>query len=183
MQYDTTLRREEGQILNETRASSLNIISKSHFSNAEYPLKIIEWSSKVYCTKNFIITCQGIEDHIANYLRHIDAILYFKNSENVLLLAEGEADHILKLLLMDQGLFPHIQFLNMSYLKKIGNLQAEVVDSLKLFQGHTMFHEYHKDFELMINTKEKQHAALQLPIYRDLSHTINRSDLDSIQFA
>ncbi|KAJ3402894.1 hypothetical protein HDU80_004635 [Chytriomyces hyalinus] len=57
-------------------------------------LKQVDWSiADVWATQNFCTTvlCQG-----ANYLRSVDCMLYFSESEHLLLLSEKEADGVLR---------------------------------------------------------------------------------------
>uniref|UniRef100_A0A7S0CBZ5 Uncharacterized protein n=1 Tax=Proboscia inermis TaxID=420281 RepID=A0A7S0CBZ5_9STRA len=128
-----------------------NFVSNKHVAN-------IEWSDKVYCTKNFVhtIVLNSENDGLDDVLRIPDCFIRFQCGE-ILLLSDREGALVLPLLLGKRRTeksstampyFGHHAFETTTYFpflrvcscpKHPGKLDAKDSCSLKLFNGDTMY--------------------------------------------
>jgi hypothetical protein len=190
---------------NITRLS--DVWSQDIIFNKEHNLRLLEngtINGNVFCTYNFLLTVKHTANgSIEEYLRPVDAMLYFPEKKTFLLLSEREADNILALLTVPMSPTAPVQFVHLAYLKLIhekpdssshllsmpvNNLDNTALVALQLFNGDTDYPTQQQKESLMkiFLAADKQHvktaqsAALLLPGMRGLQEMISRSDLEIV---
>ncbi|KAJ3031469.1 UNVERIFIED_CONTAM: hypothetical protein HDU68_003800 [Siphonaria sp. JEL0065] len=103
-----------------TRVLAVNDAIKE-FVKIHYLTKV-DWSkARLFGTANFFKTIQSLESQ-PNFLRPLDAFLYYPQSDSVLLVSEKEADSILGL--MWKSSFKNVVFGHLSQIKRSGNSES-----------------------------------------------------------
>ena len=183
------------------------VISRS-FSAADN-LDKIAWSNSIFCTENFVNTTfnksQGTQRHdIAQYLRPLDACLYFQKDKTVLLISEREADFVLSVTKpvnrSSESLNMSFKFVHLAYARTaecqpelrnelenmLGDAQelpTAVLASLMLFNGETSYPTpaLKKELARLVSFTSAdglaKAAAMAIPSMRGLGSNLSRSDL------
>lgn len=97
-------------------------------------LKAIRWdSSDVFVTRNYISSVEETSFNgkldFSEYLRPVDALLFFKSSRSFLLLSELEAGHILKTMWTSGSSSKWVTFLNFSEVAKTEDVSKILTES------------------------------------------------------
>lgn len=125
------------------------------------PFKTIHWRHEnLYMTQNFWHTIENGNGG-AKCLRLIDSMLVFKESSEVLLLSDYDADRILPLITKSTSTCS-VEYMNYSYIRDgcfIGDRQAEKVIDMKmniliqLYNGETDFEHVDDESKKLLPTK------------------------------
>jgi hypothetical protein len=146
------------QLTDDNLVRLSDVWSQETIYNKEHNLELLEngtVNANVFCTRNFLLTVrQTVNGSIEEYLRPVDAMLYFPKKKTFLLLSEREADNILALLSVPMSPTPTapVQFVHLTYLKlahekpesashllsrPFNDLDVTALVALQLFNGDT----------------------------------------------
>lgn len=120
--WDPALLLNCSSVLKHTDAAGVPLFALHDFlhssTSARLNLRAIQWQAIVncYCTKNFAFALENEEKQLENYLRPVDAMLYFPASNEVVLLSEREADRVLTYMWQHSPQPFNAVFLNLTYL-------------------------------------------------------------------
>jgi hypothetical protein len=173
---------------------SLQEILQRHTSHS-LRLNEIRWElGHIFCTRNFVHTVEGSYP-LEQYLRPVDALLYFPSSKETVLLSEREADGVLTELwkgasMNDLNSRKNVKFINLDRAvaalygasDQQENIPEMTLTALLLFSGSTEFFTPNLNACLreLLPTISAKKAALEIPLFRGLGHCISRSDLEKI---
>ena len=161
-------------------------------------LGALPWHPRVYCSANFR---ESVQDDVAlnEYLRPVDAMLYFPGDQSVLLLSEFEADAVLELFWRNADRRGHDipLFVNLScardpapgdapraVLQLPRNVDCAVpgaaMATMLLFNGETRFGPLKSALAALLASGDAVKAAKGILGMRGLQATFHRSNLDDV---
>jgi len=154
----------------------------------------INWDKNIdiYVTDNFLKSVGNsmspMLEERQQFLRLVDAAIYFDKSSKLLLLSEYEADSILLLQwerqLLNQSC-PNY-FVNWSFFKNSSHvskcLSSSAIASVQLFSGETMFapEEEKTLIAELLTTPKGREVALHFTVFRETQHHLARSVLEKV---
>ena len=144
----------------------------------------ILWADNIYCTKNFLYTCENEYMRLNEYLRPVDYLVIFNNKE-ILLISEREANTLLPLLWNKDNLQSNISLQHLLYAEEgkqltlAYNIIGGRLPVIKLFNGETTF-PVRGDIHDSLRDYKGKTQAKSLVRSRGFQSMIPHSDLEEI---